>query len=136
MGHAQRALDLEQIGGEGFVAGAMHGLGHAGDPGHEVVECRHGTGEHCTLVVHRRSLSEGIVQENRQMRVRPWHLGPEPHLGPERHVGPERRRRPRRGVDKATLGGGSQYVSPGWVAGPSAQNGSALHAPESSKRQK
>jgi hypothetical protein len=44
----------------------MHGLGHAGDPGHQIVECRHGTGEHCTLVIHRVSLSEGSRKENGQ----------------------------------------------------------------------
>lgn len=66
MGHPQGALHLEEIGGEGFVAGPMHGLGHAGDPGHQIVERRHGTGEHCTLIIHRVSLSEGLTKENGQ----------------------------------------------------------------------
>ena len=66
MRHTQGALHLEEIGSKGFVAGPMHGLGHAGDPGHQIVECRHGTGEHCTLIIHRVSLSEGSRKENGQ----------------------------------------------------------------------
>jgi len=60
MGHSQGALNLEQICGEGLVAGLMHGLGHAGDPSDQVVKGCHGTGEHCTLVIHPLILSERL----------------------------------------------------------------------------
>ncbi len=140
MGHAQRSLDLEQISGEGLISSPVHLLGHPGDPRHQLVEGGHGTGEHGALIVHRPSLAEPS-----RRRARPGSTRDDGNLArgdPEEHTErpgrwtPQRRRRPRRGVDKATLGGGSQYVSPGWVAGPSESHRSAPEGSETSKRQK
>ena len=67
MRHAQGALDLEEVRGQRFVARAVQVLGDAGDPGHELIERGHCTGEHCSLVVHRPSLPEPLRSESGQI---------------------------------------------------------------------
>jgi hypothetical protein len=63
MSHAQGAFDFKEVSSKGFVAGLMHGLGDPSDPSDKIVEIGHGTGEHCTLIVHPVSLPEasGVI---------------------------------------------------------------------------
>ena len=119
---AQRPLHFEEIEREGLVAAALHLLGHPTDPFHEIVEAGRRAGESGTVVVHAPSLPDRPTGSDSRRRERLRKISPTSDggflqcdrsgaaRGQKDADAPE-------GVGGATLGGGSQMLSPYQVAG-------------------